>query len=47
MNVVSQYWLKTTTYNTAVGIYATLPFIMAPVLLFVNAPYGMLCFSLE
>ncbi|KAG2199132.1 hypothetical protein INT47_009871 [Mucor saturninus] len=40
MNVVSQYWLKTTTYNTAVGIYATLPFIMAPALLFVNAPYG-------
>lgn len=41
MNIVLQYWLKPSTYNTAVGIYATLPFLMAPALFFVNAPYGM------
>lgn len=35
-----RFWLKTSTYNAAVGIYATFPFMMAPALLIINAPYG-------
>ncbi|KAK4518712.1 uncharacterized protein ATC70_008934 [Mucor velutinosus] len=37
---IKRYWLKQSTYNTAVGIYAALPFLMVPALFFVNAPYG-------
>lgn len=37
---ISKYWLKQSTYDTAVGIYATFPLIMVPALLVVNAPYG-------
>lgn len=40
LNVVVQYWLKPATYNTAVGIYATVPLLMVPALFVVNAPYG-------
>ncbi|GAA5798988.1 hypothetical protein HPULCUR_004397 [Helicostylum pulchrum] len=40
MSTIVQYWLKTSTYNTAVGIYGALPFVMAPVLFFIDAPYG-------
>ncbi|CEP15296.1 hypothetical protein [Parasitella parasitica] len=39
-DTIRRYWLKPSTYNTAVGIYATLPFLMLPALLVVNAPYG-------
>lgn len=39
-STVVQYWLKPSTYNTAVGIYATFPFLMVPALFVVNAPYG-------
>ena len=37
---ISKYWLKQSTYDTAVGIYATFPLIMVTALLVVNAPYG-------
>lgn len=40
LNVLVQYWLKPATYNTAVGIYATVPLLMVPALFVVNAPYG-------
>lgn len=40
LNAVVQYWLKPATYNTAVGIYATVPLLMVPALFVVNAPYG-------
>ncbi|CAO0801099.1 unnamed protein product [Mucor circinelloides] len=39
-DTVRKYWLKQSTYNTAVGIYATFPFLMVPALFIVNAPYG-------
>ncbi|KAI9482726.1 MAG: 3-oxo-5-alpha-steroid 4-dehydrogenase-domain-containing protein [Benjaminiella poitrasii] len=39
-NVIIKYWIKPSTYNTALGIYATLPFLMVPALFVVNAPYG-------
>ncbi|KAI8983087.1 3-oxo-5-alpha-steroid 4-dehydrogenase-domain-containing protein [Pilobolus umbonatus] len=37
---LGHYWLKTSTYDTAINIYYTFPFIMFPILYFVNAPYG-------
>ncbi|KAI8347673.1 3-oxo-5-alpha-steroid 4-dehydrogenase-domain-containing protein [Blakeslea trispora] len=40
MDSIIKYWLKTTTYDQAVGIYATLPFIMAPACFLMDAPYG-------
>jgi hypothetical protein len=40
MNSITNYLLKTSTYNTAIIIYATMPCIMVPALYLVNAPYG-------
>lgn len=39
-DIIRKYWLKPSTYNTAVGIYASLPFLIVPALFIVNAPYG-------
>ncbi|KAI7906181.1 3-oxo-5-alpha-steroid 4-dehydrogenase-domain-containing protein [Cokeromyces recurvatus] len=39
-DTIIKYWLKPSTYNTVLTVYASLPFIIVPALFFVNAPYG-------
>lgn len=37
---IAAFWLKQSHYDTALTIYASLPLLMVPALMVVNAPYG-------